>query len=192
VVEDGIRKNASALRAQTLPAGSLLVLAVSRRDDVDPFVSSKPLKDPAQQEFEDELAAALSRPSIRIAFDEKKKQVLFNAWPPLSGASYSLLDQLRIEYEQSKQAGLAPENYPFVDSHKLAQRLEIDEPTVRARISRLRRRIEKNAVAAGYGFPSTDALIENEAWSGYRLNPAVLVLAVSELYQKNGVTSPKG
>jgi 7-cyano-7-deazaguanine synthase in queuosine biosynthesis len=192
VVEDGIRKNASALRARTLPPGSLLVLTVSRRDDVDTFVSSKPLKDPAQQEFEEELAAALSRPSIRIAFDEKKKQVLFKAWPPLGGASYSLLEQLRIEYEQSKQAGLAPENYPFVDSHKLAKRLEIDEPTVRARISRLRRRLEKNVIAAGHGFLSTDALIENEAWSGYRLNPAVLVLAVSELCQNDEVTSPKG
>lgn len=151
VVEDGIQKNASALRARTLPAGSLLVLAVSRRDDADTFVPPKPLKDPAQQEFEHELAAARSRPSIRIAFDEKKKQVLFNTWPSLSGASYSLLDQLRIEYEQSKQAGLAPENYPFVDSHELAQRLEIDEPTVRARISRLRRHLEKNAIAAGHG-----------------------------------------
>jgi hypothetical protein len=30
---------------------------------------------------------------------------------------------MRPEYEQGKQAGLAPENYPFVDSHKLAQRL---------------------------------------------------------------------
>jgi 7-cyano-7-deazaguanine synthase in queuosine biosynthesis len=192
VVEDGIRKNASALRARTLPAGSLLVLAVSRRDNVDTFVSSKPLKDPAQQEFEDELATVRSRPIIRIAFDEKKKQVLFNAWPPVRGAGYSLLDQLRIEYVQSKQAGLAPENYPFVDSHKLAQRLGIDEPTVRARISRLRRRLNKNAIPAGHGSLSTDALIENEAWSGYRLNPAVLVLAVSELCQNSGVTSPKG
>jgi hypothetical protein len=87
---------------------------------------------------------------------------------------------------------LAPENYPFVDSHKLAQRLGIDELTVRARISRLRRRLNTNAVPADHGSLSTDALIENEAWSGYRLNPAVLVLAVSELCQNSVVTSPKG
>jgi hypothetical protein len=146
VVEDGIRKNASALRARTLPAGSLLVLAVSRRDDVDTFVSSKPLKDPAQQEFEEELAAALSRPSIRIAFDERKKQVLFEAWPPLRGASYSLLDQLRPDYERAKEARLAPENYPFVSSHQLAYRLAIDEPTVRRRISRLRHWLGEHSI----------------------------------------------
>ena len=91
VVEDGIQKNASALRAQTIPAGSLLVLAVSNRDDVDLFVSSKPLEDPAQQEYEDELAVVRSRPSIRIAFDEKKKQVLFNVWPPMLAAGWTVL-----------------------------------------------------------------------------------------------------
>ncbi len=192
VVEKGIQDNASALRAQTLPAGSLLVLAVSKRDDADTFASSKPLKDPAQQEFEDELAAARSRPSIRIAFDEKKRQVLFEAWPPLRGANYSLLDQLRIEYERAKEAGLAPENYPFVSSHHLADRLAIDEPTVRRRISRLRHRLDEHSIGEGSGPLPHDAVIENEPWAGYRLNPSVLVLAVSEVCQKIRVTSLKG
>jgi 7-cyano-7-deazaguanine synthase in queuosine biosynthesis len=191
VIEDGIRKNASALRAQTLPPGSLLVLAVSRRADADTLVPSRPLKDIAQQEFEDELAAARSRPSIRIAFDERKKQVLFEAWPSLGGANYSLLDQLRPEYEQAKRAGLAPENYPLVDSHKLAQRLEVDEPTVRRRISRLRHWVDKHSVAAGNGPLDPDAIIENVPWAGYRLNPTVLVLAVSELCPDHEVTPSK-
>jgi hypothetical protein len=192
VVEDGIRKNAPALRAQTLPAESLLVLAVSRRGDANTFVSSGPLKDIAQQEFEDELAAARSRPNIRIAFDEGAKEVLFEAWPPLRGASYSLLDQLRPEYEEAKRAGLAPEHYPFVDNHKLAHRLEVDESTVRRRIFRLRRQLDKHAVAAGSSPLQAGALIENDPWAGYRLNPAVLVLAVSELCPKDEVTSSKG
>jgi hypothetical protein len=191
VIEDGIRINASALRAQTLPAGSLLVLAVSRRADADTFVPSRPLKDIAQQEFEDELAAARSRSSIRIAFDETKKQVLFEAWPSLGGANYALLDQLRPEYEQAKRAGLAPENYPLVASHKLAERLDVDEPTVRRRISRFRHWVDKHSVAAGDGPLDPDAIIENVLWEGYRLNPAVLVLAVSELCPNREVTSPK-
>jgi hypothetical protein len=99
--------------------GEARTLAVSTRRGAETFVPPQPLKDFAQQEFEEELAAARSRPSIRIAFDEKKKRVLFNAWPPLQGASYSILDQLRTEYERAKPNGLAPENYPFVDSHKL-------------------------------------------------------------------------
>lgn len=35
----------------------------------------------------------------------------------MRGANYLFLDQLRLEYEQAKRAGLAPENYPLVDSH---------------------------------------------------------------------------
>jgi 7-cyano-7-deazaguanine synthase in queuosine biosynthesis len=190
VVEDGIRKNAPELRAQTLPAGSLLVLAISRRGDIDAFVSSEPLKDIAEQEFEDELAAARSRRNIRIAFDEGAKEVLFEAWPPLRGASYSLLQELRPEYEKAKQAGLAPENYPFVNSARLAERLDIDEPSLRRRISRLRNQLDKYSIA-GNGAPLPDnAVIENEPWVGYRLNPSIMVLVPSQLRQTTSVTSP--
>ena len=148
VLEDSIRKNASALRARTLPAASLLVIAVSKREDAHTFVSSEPLKDSAQQEFEDELRAEHATSSIRMAFDENKNQVLFEAWPPLGGASYSLLHGLHREYEKAKQAGLAPENYPFVNSHRLAERLDIDEPSLRRRISRLRSQLDKYSIAA--------------------------------------------
>jgi hypothetical protein len=191
VVEEAIRKNAPALRARTLPAASLLVMAVSKRNDVDTFVSSEPLKDLAQQEFEHDLTAARERETIRMAFDENKKRVLFKDWPPLRGASYMLLSALRPEHERAKQARLAPENYPFVNSHQLAERLDIDEPSLRRRISRLRGQLDKYSVAAdGTPLPA-DAVIENEPWTGYRLNPAVLVLAASELRQNDGVTSPE-
>jgi hypothetical protein len=64
VVEDGVRKNASALRARTLPMGSLLVLAVSRRDNVDTFVShsrskiqrNKSLKTSSRRRDRDQLS----------------------------------------------------------------------------------------------------------------------------------------
>ena len=111
---------------------------------------------------------------------------------PVNGASYSLLDQLRSEYEQAKQAKKAPGNYPFINSHELAQRLDVEEPTVRRQISRLRRSLNKRSIAAGGRQLPPDAVIENEPWAGYRLNPAVLVLAISELCQNDGVTSSKG
>jgi 7-cyano-7-deazaguanine synthase in queuosine biosynthesis len=192
VVDQAIQKNASALRAQTLPAASLLVMVVSKRADLKTFALANPRNDLAQLEYEEELALAQSKPSIRIAFDEKKKRVLFGPWPPLSGAIYSLLDQLRSEYEQAKQAKKAPENYPFIDSHQLAQRLNIDEPTVRRRISRFRRSLNECSIAAGSGPLPPDAVVETEPWKGYRLNPAVLVLAISELGHNSGVTSSKG
>jgi hypothetical protein len=156
----------------------LLAVSVSRRSDADTFVASDPLKDLAQQEFEEEAAAEQSRPEIRMAFNNEREQVIFEAWPPLSGAGYLLLNELRSEYEAAKRGGIAPENYPFVSSHQLADRLNIEEPTVRRRISRLRQQLARYSV--GDPLPP-DAVIENEPWRGYRLNPSVLVLAVSEL-----------
>jgi hypothetical protein len=191
VVDNGIRQCASALRAHTLPASCLLVLALPRREEAETFVSSQPIKDLAQREFEDEVEESRLRPEIRIAFDEEKRQVIFGSWPPLTGASYALLNQLRANYEDAKRTGKAPENYPVVGSHELAQRLRVEEPTLRRQISRLRRQLDKYSVASGNGPLPPDAVIENEPWAGYRLNPAVLVLAVSEMCPAEGVTSPK-
>jgi hypothetical protein len=191
VVDNGIRQNASALRAHSLPASCLLVLALPKREEAETFVSSPPIRDLAQRELEDEVEESRLGPKIRIAFDEEKKQVIFGSWPVLIGASYALLNQLRANYEDAKRAGRAPENYPFVGSHELAQRLRVEEPTLRRQISRLRRQLDKHSVASGNGPLLPDAVIENEPWVGYRLNPAVLVLAVSQLPPTDWVTAPK-
>jgi hypothetical protein len=158
---------------------------------VDAFVRPKPFKDPAELEYEDELNEARSRTEIRIAFDDDKKAVILWSGEQLGGACYSLLHLLRPGYEKAKRDGLAPENYPFVDGRKLADQLNIEEPTLRKRISRLRRRLDRCSIACGYGPLSPDAVIENEPWGGYRLNPTVLVLAASELSPLQAVTFRK-
>jgi len=191
VIDDAIRSNASALRAHALPGSCLLVLALPKRGDVDAFVRSKPFKDPAELEYEGELNEARSRIEIRIAFDDDNKAVTLWSGEQLGGASYSLLNSLRPGYDNAKRAGLAPENYPFVDGRKLADQLNIEESALRRRISRLRRHLDKCSIACGYGPLSPDAVIENEPRGGYRLNPAVLVLAASELPPHQGVTFRK-
>jgi hypothetical protein len=191
VVDDAIRSNASALRAHALPGSCLLVLALPKRGDADAFVRPKPFKDPAELEYEDELNEVRSRIEIRIAFDDDKKTVILWSGEQLGGASYSLLNSLRHEYENAKRAGFAPENYPFVHGRKLSDQLNIEEPALRRRISRLRRRLDKCSIASGSGPLSPDAVIENEPWGGYRLNPTVLVLAASELSPHQEVTSRK-
>ena len=167
------------------------MLALRRREGADTFLSPHPIEDLAQREFEDEAEESRLGPEIRIAFDEEKRQVIFGSWPPLTGASYALLNQLRANYEDAKRTGLAPENYPFVGSHELAQRLRVAEQTLRRQITRLRRQLDKYSVASGNGPLPHDAVIENEPWAGYRLTPAILVLAVSELSPTDWVTSPK-
>jgi len=186
VVDNAIRSNASALRAHSLPASCLLVLALPKRGDVETFVPSTTLRDPAEMEYEGE-----SRIEIRIAFDDVKKEVILWAGGRLKGACYTLLNSLRPEYEEARRARTAPENHPFLASSKLANRLSINEPSLRRRISRCRRSLDECSTAAGAGPLPPDAVIENEPWVGYRLNPGILVLAVSEMSPPHAVTSSK-
>jgi hypothetical protein len=117
--------------------------------------------------------------------------VIFWFGERLGGANYSLLNSLRNEYDEAKRTGIAPENYPFVRAINLATRLGVEEPTLRRRISRFRKSLNKCATSAGYKALPADAVIENESWDGYRLNPAVLVLAAAQLLPSSAVTSRK-
>jgi hypothetical protein len=78
---------------------------------------------------------------------------------------------------------LAPERYPFVQTRDLLSKLHIgSDQTLRRRVLRCRKQIEKLATNAGDPQPSTDDVIENNQWHGYRLNPdLVRIVAITEL-----------
>jgi hypothetical protein len=58
-------------------------------------------------------------------------------------------------------------------------RLQVRQPTVRQRVLRIRKQLA-NWFAEDYPLPQ-DALIENASWEGYRINPAVRLLKLSEI-----------
>jgi hypothetical protein len=73
----------------------------------------------------------------------------------------------------------APENYRYTRTSKLATALHVRQPTVRQRVLRIRKQLA-NWFAEDYPLPE-DALIENTWWQGYRINPAVRLLDLSEM-----------
>jgi hypothetical protein len=184
VVDDGVRRHVPELRARALPDGCLLVLAVSYRPQ-ESGRRGEALPDPAEEEERassgDWGTAPRAYPEIRLAFDAQTKRVLLDGWPPLTGRSYELLELLRQAREEAERAGLAPENHPFVEGGRLAEWLGVEEPAMRRQVTRLRERLAKHADGASGPALPDGALIENRPWRGYRLNPAVRVLAPSEL-----------
>jgi hypothetical protein len=88
---------------------------------------------------------------------------------------------LLVKYEADRQAGRAPESYRYTAAPSLAAGLSVDEATLRRRVSRLRRTVARMCVEH-LGFPlEQDALIESKSWQGYRINPAVRVVASTEI-----------
>ena len=175
VLANGVRAYASELIDQTLPASSVLRMAVAEHQA---SFDETPIKDPAEvspRRAEEGDTRDYRRSSeIRMALDERKHRVLFEGVPPIEGkANCSLVERLATQYREDLQAGRVPENYQYVRAVVLASALSVEEPTLRRRVNRFRQ-----AVCSQFeehcGLPLTkDAIIETKEWSGYRLNPSV-------------------
>jgi hypothetical protein len=105
--------------------------------------------------------------------------VLVRSGLEFSGGDYKLLRLLLDAFEKDQHNRKAPENYHYTNTSTLAKRLQVRQPTVRQRVLRIRKRLF-DWFAEGYPLPQ-DALIENLSWDGYRINPAVRLLDLSEM-----------
>jgi Queuosine biosynthesis protein QueC len=173
VFDDAISAHASALREGILPADSLLSLVVGRHGAVSAY--------PAPSRESEQVVAIGTE--IRIAVDEERKRVVFDRWGEVKGKPAELLTTLAVPFREAMRKELTPERFPFTKTVGLLQQTRCaNEETLRRRVLRCRNMIAKIAECAGDPPPSTDAVIENNQWHGYRLNPdRVRIVAFSVL-----------
>ncbi len=178
VLEEGYRRHANELASRNLPSTCILRMVAGPEGVVAPTVQPLDQSEPHPLDARD-----FTRTSrIRIALDLQKKRVLVDGLPPVEGAtSFAVLEALIATSEDDRGERRAPENFTYIDTRKLASVAGLDEASLRRCIYRIRRR-QASACEASAGMPlSAGALIENHPWKGYRLNPAVLILALDEI-----------
>ncbi len=172
IFDETISSHARALRQGNLPADCLLSLIVSQRD-----------ADSAYPERNREIEQAVTiGADVRMAIDEEQKCVVFHRWGGIKGVGAELIIALAEPFRAAMRAELAPEHYPFTQTANLLLQINCaDEGTFRRRVLRCRKKIMNLARKASDPPPSIDAVIENNQWHGYRLNPdRVRIVALSE------------
>jgi hypothetical protein len=160
VIVDGLQAHADRLAFDTLPHGALLRLCFSR-DRIDA---------PGMIAGYDEVAVKLDHlnaPLCEFSVDEDNKQIWFRGGLCLSGTDYKLLAALLPDHRSAKAQC---EAVPFRLPRDLADVLDIDEPAVRQRISRLRKEVEEH-LAVNLGVTLLAGFIENQNKQGYRIAP---------------------
>jgi hypothetical protein len=86
-------------------------------------------------------------------------------------------------YEKDRAEGRAPENHRCVPSLELTKVLGVTDVALRRRVERLRRSVA-GSYERCFGLPlGGDAVIQNQPWHGYRLNPLVRVVAPDQIDQ---------
>jgi hypothetical protein len=84
-------------------------------------------------------------------------------------------------HEKDRSDGLAPENYRYMHSSHLTKVLGITGLGLRRRVMRFRRGVADSfEKCLGLPLPD-DAVIQNRRWQGYRLNPAIRVVARDQI-----------
>ena len=180
VLEAGFNRHARALAEGILPGTCLLRLV----GDAHGHVSETAIRDPTETE-----SLATPRDSrdfartseIRLALDPNGS-VLIGGIEPIRGrASSTLIATLVEAYETDGREGRAPENYRYVSSSILTRALKITDVGLRRRVARFRKQVAQS-FERRFGLPiGADSVVQSERWQGYRLNPAIRVVAFDQI-----------
>jgi biotin operon repressor len=119
-----------------------------------------------------------------LAIDQKKERIISENGIELKGTSYLLVSALIERFKSDQVMGLLPENYRFIGADELAQKMGIEQPTLRKYVSRARRELQKQLIETGGRQFEAEDVIENSPWKGYRLNPHLRLVQASELRSK--------
>lgn len=182
ILEREVIRHARGLLDGSLPPFCLLRMAVSRDHRLEYAASASIADETAATEVGGSRhpEGGSRVPEIWMAVDEADQVVLVDGGLRLDGAStFKLLKFLIARFEADQRSQKPPDGYRFATARTIAIALGVREPTVRKRIERIRRLLfEWHAD----DYPLTkDAMIENNPWDGYRINPSVRLLKLSDV-----------
>jgi hypothetical protein len=146
---------------------------------VSPVAKQPTYVDPIEQEPSPSVQAAndpkiiVAQPIV-FAIDQVGRKVLFHGGPELRGCGFQLVQALAKEFEEDIATGVAKDAFRFVGARQLTKRLDVDEQSLRKRVSQTRKRLEQRFLEKCDIQLDDDDVIQSEAWKGYRLNPYLL------------------
>ena len=88
---------------------------------------------------------------------------------------------LAVEFLDDVRSAQIPEQYRFVETEILADRLGIDQQGMRQRITRFRNIVEQRFLEALDVQLMDGDVLQNEPGRGYRLNPYLLLVQPSQV-----------
>jgi len=151
--------------------------------DSTPAISACDVIETWEEEIEAERQAETPLPGFRleVAFSEDTEEVAIRDLPPLGAADCALLRRLYERFAEDQKRGRLGKHYEYYPPSELAGALGVEDTTLRRRIARCRAAVAKGLEDLTGDVLPKDILIQNQHARGYRLNPDVRIVAMSEL-----------
>lgn len=184
VLHAGVANHREALVARCLPASSLLMMAIAPQSPCStPATLASEMVETWAEEIEAERKAEAPTPGFRleVAFSADTDGVAIRDLPPLGAADCALLRRLYEKFAEDQKRGRLSKHYEYYPPLELAGALGVEDTTLRRRIARCRAAVAKGLEDLTGEIVPKDILIQNQHARGYRLNPDVRIVAMSEL-----------
>jgi hypothetical protein len=180
VLNDELKRSASLDKVLSLPATSLLAMINSP--------AGLPVRylDPVERELAPSVQAGLDDRQVTLrrfifAIDAEAKQVVFADGPELKGVAYLLFAKLAEQFARDSQSGRPKHQFAFIKTKELLASLNVDDTTLRTRVREARSSLSRQfAEHIDYLIDEQD-IIQSRRWSGYRLNPHLVLVEAGEL-----------
>ena len=180
VVDQEIERRSSLAGFLDLPTDCLLSLIVSpvakQPDHQDPVEAEPTAGEQAEADPHD---YGLKR--TLLAIDKQARRVVLEGGLEFGGQIYELVELLAETFSADIDTGTFSDQHRFVTGPILAGRLGIDEPSLRKRISRARKKLTGESLEKLNRQLLPNDVVENQEWKGYRLNPYLLLVNPSQL-----------
>jgi len=181
---DAVRDAADKIVDRSIKPGSLLALLATpdflgRRSVPNDTLSPATQEPPPRSS---ESASRLSERQIAIAVNSEQRGIMISGIATLTGKTmFALLRHLIELSAADREAKLAPKRYRCKQGKVLADDLGLpDAEAIAQAVRRIRKEIVEGFEALEGYRPEDNAVIENVPGSGYRLNPAVVIVSPSE------------
>jgi hypothetical protein len=151
-----------------------------------PMGSMAPVFDPTEREPAPSVQAEQDKRPIQnrrfsFAIDDSSELVIFDDGPTLSGAEYTVFKFLADQHKRDVASGIDKQEFKSFSLKSLAGELKIAEETLSQRVSRMRKSLRKQFEGHIDYIIDQQDIIQSASWGGYRINPYLLQIAVSEL-----------
>jgi hypothetical protein len=154
----------------SLPKTSLLALVQSNVAEAPVQLDLVETERSASEQAADMKDKPIQRP-ISFGIDELAKRIIFASGVHLSHSGYQLFKALLSEFDEDQAAGCPADKCRYVPAKKVAERLDVEEHTVRHSVGRTRKALTRMFLEHAHAQLGEQDVIQTRAWEGYRLNP---------------------
>lgn len=157
VIQRGLQEHGEALLDEDHPSGSLLAMCFNRG-------VIKPSESQDVHAQLNDVIDRLSSAKCEFIYDADGQAIYFKGGVEVMGANFKLFEALLDTFRTARAKG---QDVEYMHANKLADQLEINDATLRRRITRFHEDVS-NPLKVSHGI--VDDLIENKHGVGYRLN----------------------